>query len=613
MLKFITNKEIINIPTFELDNIETISDRLASELNTLRKYLYFPNGSLSFEIIKNNEIIEVEDLLYIIFEFSKNKDADFSKLYKKIKNKTINFRNSVELFLKKNKDFEDAVKLKNSTYMFFVYKKLKEQILNIVIDQVLTDELDDNLKNLKNLKDLKEIIEKVGLKTTKEIIKKIEYDNTIIENILKILDVNIEEMLRDKSISIDKEIEKNKKTVQNQIKIFKNFDTVEGVKYTEFELDKIKFTIKLNIKDISLMEIFNNIKLNTYVPFATTNNFFKILKSFKPSPDWSYDLTKSIFLKVLQSENYYTDGILYLDDDDKINIQLNLLSGKITKDELIQRVLDILDFNLNNVETDQVNEINGVFYIPKFHFNNYIFYDLAMNNTLFSNILSIDESVYTTKKRSNIYIHFETEKSGKITSDITEKILESNDIYMKNKEDNLFFINDNYVRIKIRKSNNIESVKYFQNVISKLFTIYNKEYNSINKIYDEFVPNFLCNDMVPKTVINKDNIICLKEDWQKRGLKKKDSPELKEWKGKTYQMYLEYVNKTLKPSKKELRKNVKLKDISPEIFVSSFSRGCGIKRHPEILNDNDEEEDVMIFPKTRDEGFQRKYYYIINY
>ena len=608
MLKFITNKEIINIPTFELDNIETISDRLASELNTLRKYLYFPNGSLSFEIIKNNEIIEVEDLLYIIFEFSKNKDADFSKLYKKIKNKTINFRNSVELFLKKNKDFEDAVKLKNSTYMFFVYKKLKEQILNIVIDQVLTDELDDNLKNLKNLKDLKEIIEKVGLKTTKEIIKKIEYDNTIIENILKILDVNIEEMLRDKSISIDKEIEKNKKTVQNQIKIFKNFDTVEGVKYTEFELDKIKFTIKLNIKDISLMEIFNNIKLNTYVPFATTNNFFKILKSFKPSPDWSYDLTKSIFLKVLQSENYYTDGILYLDDDDKINIQLNLLSGKITKDELIQRVLDILDFNLNNVETDQVNEINGVFYIPKFHFNNYIFYDLAMNNTLFSNILSIDESVYTTKKRSNIYIHFETEKSGKITSDITEKILESNDIYMKNKEDNLFFINDNYVRIKIRKSNNIESVKYFQNVISKLFTIYNKEYNSINKIYDEFVPNFLCNDMVPKTVINKDNIICLKEDWQKRGLKKKDSPELKEWKGKTYQMYLEYVNKTLKPSKKELRKNVKLKDISPEIFVSSFSRGCGIKRHPEILNDNDEEEDVMIFPKTRDEGFQRKYY-----
>ena len=611
MLKFITNKDIINIPTYELDNIETISDRLAAELNTLGKYLYFPNGSLSFEIIKNNEIIEVEDLLHIIFDFTKNKDADFSKLYEKIKNKTINFKIAIELFLKKNKDFEYASKMKDDTIMFFIYKKLKDQILKIVIDQILADEIYDNyLKKLKNLKDLKDIIENLNLKTTKEILKKIEYEDKINNKIFRILDLNIEEMSKVKSNVIDKEIEKNKKTVKAQIKILKNFDTIKSVQYTDFELNKIKFTIKLNVKDISLMEIFNNIKLTSYVPFATTNNFFKILKSFKPSTDWSYVLSKSIFLKVLQSENDYTDVILYLDEDDRINIQLNLLSGKITKDELIKRVLDIFGFDSTNIENQEVNEVNGVFYIPKFHFNNYIFYDLAMNNTIFSNILSIDESVYTTKKRSNIYIHFDHEKTGKITSDITEKILDSNDIYMKNKKDenNLFSVNDNYIRIKIRKSKNIESVKYFQNIISKLFTIYNQEYNSINAIYSEFIPNFLCNDMIPKTVINKDNIICLKEDWEKRGLKKKDLPELKEWKGKTYQMYLEYVNKTLKPSKKDSQKKVKLKDVAPEIFASSFSRGCGTKRHPQILNEDEVNDEVMIFPKKSTEGYQRRYY-----
>lgn len=634
MLKFITNKEIINIPTYDLDNIDNILDRLSGELNTLKKYLYFPNGNLSFEIIKNNEIIEVEDLLNIIFDFSKIKDSNFLKLYEKIKNKTndnINFKNIIELFLIKNKDFEDAInydkklKDKSLTYTFYISKKLKEQILEIVINQILNNEVDINIKNENNIK-IKEIIDGLGLKNIKEILKKIEHNNTTIERIFNLIKINVDEILKNRNNFIDKEIQKNKKECKNKIKIFQNFDKNKGVKYTDFELNKIKFTITLDIKDISLLEIFNNLKLTPYVPFATANNFFKILKDFNPSPTWSYFLTKSIFFKALQIENYhkeykniidlndYTDVILYFDSDNKINIQLNLISGKISKDELINRVLEVLnlkDLTNDNIEKHEVIEVNGVFYIPKFHFNNYILYDLAMNNILFSNILSIDESVHTTKKRSNIYIHFEHQNSGKITADLTEKILEDNDIYMKNKkfEDELFSVGDNYIRVKIRKSKNIESIKYFQNIISKLFTVYNKEYDSLNKIYTEFISDFLCNDMLSKTIIDKDNIICIKQDWEKKGLKKKESPELKEWKGKTYQIYLDYVKRVLKPSKKEYNKKIQLKDIAPEIFTSSFSRGCGNKRHPHILDiEEDTENETMIFPKTPEEGYQRKYY-----
>lgn len=637
MLKFATNNNIIDIPIYELDNKITLLDRLSSELNTLQKYLYFPDGNFDIEKLNFEEPILVEDLLNTIIERSKIKESSFSKLYNEIKNKInskLDFKNIVELFLLQNKDFEDAdiydKKMKNSSqavYMFYISKKIKEEILSIIINQILNIEVDINIKNVE-IEKIKDIIDEIGLKSSEEILKKIEFNDNLINKIFRLLHIDVIENFKNKNKQLAKDIDKNKKNVNKDSKIFKKFDKNKGLKYTEFELNKIKFTIKLDIQNISLLEIFNNIVLTQYVPFATTNNFFKILKDFNPSPSWTYFLTKSIFLKVLQTEKYhkeyknnidfdnYTDAIIFLDSEEKINIQLNLISGKITKKELIRRILNILNFKDSkySIESQEINEVNGVFYIPKLHFNNYIFYDLAMNNNLFSNILSIDESIHTTKKRSNIYIHFDHEKSGKITADITEKVLDENDIYMKNKKtmgsnSDLFSLNDNYIRIKIRKAKNMESVKYFQNIISRLFEVYNQESQNINDIYIEFIPEFLCNDMIPKTVIDKNNMICLKQEWEKNGLTKKDSPELKDWKGKTYQLFLEYINLILKPNKKESVKKIQLKDIAPEIFTSSYSRGCGVKRNPQILNDDeDAENDVMIFPKTKEEGFQRKYY-----
>ena len=62
--------------------------------------------------------------------------------------------------------------------------------------------------------------------------------------------------MKNRNNFIDKEIQKNKKECKNKIKIFQNFDKNKGVKYTNFELNKIKFTITLDIKDISLLEIY---------------------------------------------------------------------------------------------------------------------------------------------------------------------------------------------------------------------------------------------------------------------------------------------------------------------------------------------------------------------
>jgi len=51
-----------NIIVYNLDTIESIMVRIASELKTLPKYLYFPNGPL--ELYNSNNI--AEDLLYEI-------------------------------------------------------------------------------------------------------------------------------------------------------------------------------------------------------------------------------------------------------------------------------------------------------------------------------------------------------------------------------------------------------------------------------------------------------------------------------------------------------------------------------------------------------------------
>ena len=370
--------------------------------------------------------------------------------------------------------------------------------------------------------------------------------------------------------SITDKIEANKNQVKQQLILFKQFDQIKtGIKYTDFELLKSVFELTLNISGISLLEVFNNIILNENVPFATTHSFYKILKDFIPPSNWSSSYNEFITLKVLEKQDVddvkpidYTDTIIAINEDGKIEAGLNLTvdSNNLSIEQFIRRFLEtIKTIGDIKVENMQESEVSGIFYFPGKVMNKYVFADMVMNNPLFSSMLSIDEHTKATKQKTGIYIHFSHFSVGKVTATLTQQIAYKGDPILKSETTKDIKIGDKYIRVKVRKAKNTESVHIFMNMLSKLFVIYDNDYKSIVKEYRKFIPEF--------------------------GKIEIDQPP---------------------PSKPK-----KLKDIAPDIFISGYAKKCINK--PTIIDDNEAQQakargqEVMIFPKPGESSESRNY------
>ena len=500
---------------YELDTQKSFINRLAAYYNTLPKYLYFPNG---IPDIYTQDNIIVEDLLQIIKEDGKE-DIDFEQLYYSIYPK----------LSQSNLDIKTDILIPFISYNKFI------ELHTETFTEIFLGQLSNKITQLKIFANVKNIWK-----------NRFQYKK-----------------------SLDEKIENNKKTVKKQVNIFSNFDKVVGIPYTEFELEKTTFFMELDILEMTILEIFNTIKLNEYIPFATVQNFYKILKDFIPSEDWVISFDYGINLKIMEKniisvknkyENY-SDIIITVEDDGTINSIMSLSTFKknVSKDIMIDRFLSVFDKNQIYIKNIKEKDVSGILYFPNQTMNKYVLSDLIMNNPLF-NQLSIDDSTAATKRKSELYIHFIMPKIGHISATLTEK---SDTI--KGKSNDLFTENQYYIRIKIKKAANIKVVKEFMKIFSKLFAIYNIDYPHIVNFYRQFIPDF-----APKKSIS-----------------------------------------LVKKSKESL------KEMVPELFISNYTKYC--PQFPTIIDDDQAKEaekqgkQVMIFPKAEDTEIIEQNNYICNY
>ena len=521
---FVNGKKII---IYNLDTEQTILERIAAKLNTLPQFLFFVNGIPILKEFHNEELqIEVEDILKLIKDNSVNENfLEFYDTIKNKKNKDLSIDEIVVAYISNNKtlnDLQDSVDTDYiKDYMFFY--------------------LDSIQKQLKTISNIDIDIKSITINCKNEIIK---LNNKIAENIKK---------------------------AEDKLNGFNSFENIKGIPYEPFELEKIIFEMILDIKDISLIELFNNLKLTDNVPFATCNDFYKIRKDFVPPLSWQLSSDSSIILKVMQKENLtyniqdYADVIIEKDiENNNFKVLLNYsISNNISKEQIITRFLDIIEKDNNKLIKNIVEkQINGVFYFPNQKLNKYIMSDLIMNKNIFSEYLSIDES--SISQKPTVFVHFYTPETDEITAFLTEKIVDKKDQNIKLKPH--FIDNSYYIRVKISSVNNIKSINKFQDVMSKLFVKYNYFYPSVIDFYSKFIPL---------------------EEIEKKPVKK---------------IKIKNVNKDT-----NLR-NV----LAPEIFVSNYTRFCG--EPPTLINDEDEEtmiaqgKQVLTFPKDTSEGsIPRKY------
>lgn len=545
---------------YELDNITTFTERLSNSMKTLPKYIYYNIENVNrredinvFDLVDQN--IEVIDILSII---RKHVDSGiFSNVYEEISELLGQTNLSLEKdilvpFIILNKDLLEADEKTAKIVLFSIEKEVND--------------------------DLELFTPKVR----------------IVDNIWLEKDELIKEFTT--------ELSKNKKKTEAITKLYSGFDAIdEGLYFTPFELERAVLELELNIENTSILEIFNNIQLNKNVPFATVRKFYKIYKEFIPPTDWNISTDNAIILKVLQKKadtnikvtNYNTILIgsskelgLNSDDSDKkqeeielqpdsdkilASVYVDITSQNISKDEYISRFLDSLsgDLSVNKKITviqEKEQKVNGVFYIPNQKMNKYIFSDMIMNNPIFSNFMSIDESDKASKRKNNIYVYFKHQLTGEVNVNITEKVFTRIETAVRKTRKELgkigmelFPENSNYIRVKISKADNAEKAQLFQQIISKLFVVYNQEKDDIIKYYKNFIPDFG---------------------------KEKAVKEIQESKSK-------------------------LKDIAPEVFISGYPKKC--PHAPRIISDEEAQEamengmTVMVYPKPGSDFESRNY------
>ena len=442
-----------NFDIYDLDSINTIIDRIAYDLRTIPSFLYFEPDNIIDINIDNLTVINIIDK---IKEYN-----DFLDLYRYIKSK---------LNILKN---DEACK-KNGLDILFIFKiwiqhqqqswsSLGEDFIKIICVSI-----EDSIKNI-------------------PLLNNIDVNDMRLDTI----DLNFSDFFA---------------IIKNQIENFKYFQNINPIKTSEFEINKTTFELKIPSNNLSILEIFNITRVNEMCPLIVIKDFYKIYKEFiiippddkKNNENWLenyiYSSDNIINIKLLQTrvlnkKRNYTDVNIRIEDA-FILIQFDYKHSiyNINKEDLISTLFTIF---INNNILKQENiinmndiKINGLFYINNIIFNKYIFADMIMNDIIFSSLMSTDEHENASAIFNNVYVHFIHAFIGEITVNITGKVITIYDTNMKKKKD--FHIGSKYIRIKIKKSDSLDKIEKFKNIISKIITIYTEKFQSIYNIYREY-------------------------------------------------------------------------------------------------------------------------------
>lgn len=443
---------------YELDTRHSIMARIAVIMDTLIKYLYFPDKNED-DVLRNLDgNLSVKDLLKKI-----KKDASGNTEFKTCLDK-------IEPYIGSHIDVK-----KDILYVWLAYNTEIEKITNQVGESFLLEVA----QNLVEQGYFEEVDDFNDIWDDRE---------TIREN----LEANIEHE------------KQQSKTHLELYEIFNRID--EGLVSTPFDVKKVSLGFSMGLKDISLLELFNYATLNETVPLSTCKNYYKILKDFLPPEEWiSEPENEAEILNLKLSEKPlvntqrhidYTDVKISQENSDiRVNVKLTTEPGYITRTDFLTRFKAVFP-KLNNIKYEKVDETNviGLFFFPTERIDTYVFSDLVMNNRLFSTLINIDESSKATKRKTEesqpwLYINFNHPSTGRVTASIIQKFGDKNDPETKDIQKGLFPPGEPFIRVRV-KGRDKAAIDIFQKILSKLLVVYDEEYNTIVEEYRKFLPKF---------------------------------------------------------------------------------------------------------------------------
>lgn len=389
--------------------------------------------------------------------------------------------------------------------------------------------------------------------------------------------------------SIQEQVENNIKDTWKESKLFQdykeNLKVLEEITSTDIEYTRTTLLIKFKIKN-DIFELFNGLKLSTFVPFAFVDKFYKTLKTFKPHKSWAVELEDSNWLvlfvlnrriepeknKLKTNPKNYSFVIIRpvgLDDDFNTLVEMEITSkidDELKEENLMERIFNAFPTKVTECTYEQKG-IQGTymipwtesFYIPLFH-------DMVMNDPLISQLLVIDESPQTLRIRGGIFTYFRYNSKVNYKNFMSCNI----DVHMTETRHQIKYpeyfrgkVGQSHISIKMSAPNEIEAKK-FKRILNQIIQYY-------------LDPEYIDNLKIPYELLlsNADTLLS----------------DVVKGKGKVDRM----------------RKRM-LKDIDPDMFIPGYQRFCQVQpsileSQEEIQKAMDQKQDIMFFPKEDPQAY----------
>ena len=450
---------MVDIPVFKIDTAETKLIRVAAALKTVPKYIW----------PKNLKFVDSQVFALNLIDVVKNLTLQ--------KEPFLTFRNQYSDFLPD----KELVKL---WIGFFQFGQVVDQATINAIKLSMLPQFVPSILKIDEYNDI--------WKTRDSFLRTVQNDIDKNNNISNQTITNYQKL--DSKPKIFSIISTQPMTEEKEDS---NLELDDTRVYTEFRLNQVVFRMKLNLPDLSsLLELFNELTTSAFIPFANCQEYYKILKEFIPSTDWKIQ-TENLTIKVCQTNmisDDYTTVVISPDFVAQISLNLEIT---MSKEKFIHRLLSAFPFaTIPHSET--VESVSGIFFFPDTRIDVYAFSDLVMNDSFFSNILSIDESTAVTKKKSEygqpwLHVHFDHPSTGHLTASIVQGIVDSNEQEIKRENveyDGILKMGEPYLRVNVHADNE-ENIKRFQNIFASLINIFLEKQDQVLAEYRDILgPDF---------------------------------------------------------------------------------------------------------------------------
>jgi len=563
-------EKTIQVPYINIDDIETIQIRVASELDIPLKFLMLEDNNTTTE--------EKEVKLSVPFNKTTKKIAltDIDKM--KISFLTLE---SV-IFLNKKKSFQTIIE-KVREFIFKTSGETDEKfILCAVFYYLFSKPENANLFDEPSSNLYRENIDLVF--SFISYIESSPYFGTLFS-----FQRHYEQFVTKIKKEMKETDDRNKDINELNSLLRENRKPAREVKLS-ISRERIKFVnskIVLSPFHKDEMELFENLRLSRDMPFASVAGFSKVLKSFVPPEEFTKQLDKRFSMFVLNRKNETVSNMYSLNSYSiiyisRVNNQLEIsidskVEGisqnvEVREEVIIERIINALNIQ------DQVPEINceivpqyykGDFYIPNLSISRIVMQDIIMNDEFISKMFVVNEQFTTINKKGGIsivYLPSENENKNFITSfSITNGVVSSaNKRFIKGTP---LRLGDTFLGISFKTKNNY-TLAILKECISQMIAIYKK---NEKEVFDEYKATDCDFSSESKLIDNIEKI----------------------------------------EMKKSGKKALKLRDYLPDVFVTNYPAVCG--KQPYIVEDEDDAEeriengeDIMKYPLYNE--FEQYYY-----